>query len=62
MSGALRQGGLIGEAPNLNISAKGDLTYKIDFRQVYATVLDKWMETDPASVLGKKFTELSFLG
>ena len=62
MSGALRQGGVIGEAPNLNIPAKGDLTYKIDFRQVYATVLDKWMETDPTSVLGQKFTELPFLG
>jgi len=62
MSGALKQGGVIGEAPDLNIPAKGDLTYKIDFRQVYATVLDKWMETDPAAVLGQKFTELPFLG
>jgi len=62
MSGALKQGGVIGDAPDLKIPPKGDLTYKIDFRQVYATVLDKWMETDPKSVLGQKFTELPFLG
>ncbi len=62
MSGALKQGGVIGDAPDLNIPTKGDLTYKIDFRQVYATVLDKWLETPPETVLGQKFTELPFLG
>jgi uncharacterized protein (DUF1501 family) len=62
MSGALKQGGVIGDAPDLNIPPKGDLTYKIDFRQVYATVLDKWLETPPETVLGQKFTELPFLG
>ena len=62
MGGALKQGGVIGDAPDLNIPAKGDLTYKIDFRQVYATVLDKWLETPPETVLGQKFAELPFLG
>jgi uncharacterized protein (DUF1501 family) len=62
MGGALQQGGVIGEAPNLNIPEKGDITYKIDFRQVYATVLHRWLEADPSKVLADKFEELPFLG
>ena len=62
MSGALKQGGVIGEAPDLNIPDKSDLTYKIDFRQVYATVLHRWLDADPAAVLNGKFEELPFLG
>ena len=53
--------GLIGDAPDLNIPDKGDLTYKIDFRQVYATVLQRWLDTDPAKLLGKKFEPLPIL-
>ncbi len=62
MSGALKQGGPIGEVPDLNIPDKNDLVYKIDFRQVYATVLHRWLDTDPAAVLHGKFEELPFLG
>jgi len=62
MSGALKQGGLLGDAPDLNIPPKGDLTYKIDFRQVYATVLHRWLDTDPSAIIGKGFEELPFLG
>jgi uncharacterized protein (DUF1501 family) len=61
MSGALKTGGLIGEPPDLNIPAKGDLTYKIDFRQVYATVLHRWLDADPEPLLGQKFPELPLL-
>jgi len=62
MSGGLKKAGVIGEAPDLNIPDKADLTYKIDFRQVYATVLHRWLDTDPAAILGgQKFTELPFL-
>jgi uncharacterized protein (DUF1501 family) len=62
MSGALKQGGIHGEPPDLDIPAKGDLTYKIDFRQVYATVLHRWLDADPSAVLTGKFAELPFLG
>jgi uncharacterized protein (DUF1501 family) len=62
MGGALKQGGVIGAAPDLNIPDKSDLTYKIDFRQVYATVLNHWLDTDPSTVLKGKFEELPFLG
>jgi uncharacterized protein (DUF1501 family) len=55
------KGGLLGDAPNLNIPDKADLEYKIDFRQVYATVLRQWLDADPTALLGKKFEELPIL-
>jgi uncharacterized protein (DUF1501 family) len=61
MSGALKQSGAIGAPPDLNIPDKGDITYKIDFRQVYATVLHRWLEVDPSVVLSTKFQEVPFL-
>ena len=63
MGSALKaQSGLIGVAPDLNIPDKGDLTYKIDFRQVYATVLKRWLDANPSTVLGNKpFEELPIL-
>jgi uncharacterized protein (DUF1501 family) len=63
MGSALKaKNGLIGEAPDLRIPDKGDLTYKIDFRQVYATVLKRWLDSDPSAVLGAKpFEEIPIL-
>src|SRR5690606_9800688 len=42
--GKLKQQGIINGAPNLQNLDQGDLKYEIDFRQVYATVLDKWLQ------------------
>lgn len=39
----------------------GDLKYSIDFRQVYATILDKWLKVDSEDVLKKKFENLQFI-
>jgi uncharacterized protein (DUF1501 family) len=62
MGSALKaKDGLIGDAPDLHIPDRGDLTYKIDFRQVYATVLQRWLDTDPAKLLGKPFEPLPIL-
>lgn len=49
------KGGLVGPNPDLVNLDRGDLKWQIDFRQVYATVLDNWMGADSASVFGKKF-------
>jgi uncharacterized protein (DUF1501 family) len=34
---------------------------EVDFRSVYATVLDDWMGMDSARVLGKRFPKLALL-
>lgn len=44
-------GGLYGEPPNLSKLDSGDLKYSTDFRDVYASVLDRALNADPAQVL-----------
>ncbi|WP_020538413.1 DUF1501 domain-containing protein [Lewinella cohaerens] len=61
MGGNLRQPGFYNEGPNLEDLLEGDLKYKVDFRQVYATVLDKWLAADAKSVIGKGFDGLGVL-
>jgi uncharacterized protein (DUF1501 family) len=39
----------------------GDLKFEIDFRTIYATVLDKWLEVDDKKVLNKSFDQLNFI-
>ena len=61
MGGALKQKGLLNELPDLTELDKGDLKYRIDFRQVYATLLDNWLETDSAKILQGRFEPLGFV-
>ena len=56
-------GGLYGAAPDLTrLSGDGNPGYALDFRGVYATVLDRWWGVDSRDVLGGRFTPLPFLG
>src|SRR5690625_2207269 len=59
--GSKVRGGLFGPDPNLRIEKNADLEYSADFRRVYATILDRWLECDSESVLGGKFDPISFL-
>lgn len=56
--GSAVRGKLFGEQPSLTDLDDGDLKYKIDFRSIYATVLDKWLGADSKAVLGEKFDQL----
>jgi len=40
---------------------QGDLKFTTDFRSVYATVLERWLQTKSAPILGKSFTQLDFV-
>jgi uncharacterized protein (DUF1501 family) len=58
----VRGGRFYGEQPSLTrLDSNGNLLSNIDFRQVYATVLEKVVGTDPASVLGSRFQTLDFV-
>jgi uncharacterized protein (DUF1501 family) len=59
--GNLRRKGILNEAPDLSNLDNGDLIYKVDFRSVYATVLQNWLGTDPEIVLGNKFGLMDFI-
>jgi len=60
MGGAV-EGGVHGEPPDLAVGPNQDLAYATDFRSVYSTLLSRWFDTDPASVLGESFPDLGFL-
>ncbi len=51
--------GIIGKHPSLADLDQGDLKYAIDFRNVYASVLENWMETNSAPILGQSFKATS---
>jgi len=61
VSGGLKQKGLINAMPDLNDLNEGDLKYKIDFKDVYATVLNKWLGADDKTILGQKYNHLAFI-
>ena len=59
--GKLKKAGIYNPAPNLSTLDNGDLKYEIDFRNVYATLLDKWLDVNNSQVLTKNFNCLSFI-
>lgn len=59
--GKLKKPGIYNEAPDLANLDNGDLKYKIDFREVYATVLDKWLDVNNSQILNRKFSGLDFV-
>jgi uncharacterized protein (DUF1501 family) len=54
-------GGLYGATPSLDRVGDGNLAHAIDFRQVYATVLDGWWAGDSRAVLGARYETLPIL-
>ncbi len=49
------QQGLVGQHPSLSDLDQGDLKYQIDFRSVYASVLQNWLQTPSKPILGDQF-------
>ncbi len=61
VSGGLQKKGIINAMPDLSNLKEGDLEYKVDFKDVYATVLNKWLQTDDKKILGKQFNYMNFI-
>ena len=61
LAGTPVKGGLIGETTNLADLQDGDIKIQYDFRQVYASLLDNWLEIDSTKVLEEKFEHLDLL-
>lgn len=61
ISGGLKQKGLINPLPDLSDLDEGDLKYKVDFKNVYATVLKKWLNADDRLILGQQYQYLDFI-
>jgi uncharacterized protein (DUF1501 family) len=61
ISGGLKEKGLLNAMPDLADLQDGDLKYKVDFKNVYATVLRNWLGADDTKVLGSDFGKLRFV-
>jgi uncharacterized protein (DUF1501 family) len=61
LAGSKVKAGLIGETPRLSDLVHGDLKWSIDFRRVYATLIDQWLGVPAEAVLGQRFESLPML-
>lgn len=53
------QGGLHGEPPSItSLDTNGDLRFTTDFRSVYASILEQWLEIDSKDVLDESYPQL----
>jgi uncharacterized protein (DUF1501 family) len=55
------RGGLYGKYPDLEKLDDGDPVMTTDFRQVYATALDEWLNIPSRDILGSSFAPMTFL-
>jgi len=55
------KGGVYGTHPSLGQLDDGDVIYTVDFRSVYATVIEKWFGRPSTGVLARSFDTFSFL-
>ena len=61
ISGGLKQKGLLNPLPDLSNLNDGDLKHTVDFKNVYATVLNKWLGTNDKKILGKEYDLMKFI-
>jgi uncharacterized protein (DUF1501 family) len=61
LAGPAVKAGLHGPYPDLHDLADGDPKFAVDFRRVYATLLDRWLGCPAEIVLGAKFPHLPVL-
>jgi uncharacterized protein (DUF1501 family) len=56
------KGGLYGDVPDLTNLDDGNLRHSIDFRSVYATVIERWLQADSKAILGNAYPTLAAVG
>jgi uncharacterized protein (DUF1501 family) len=59
--GGLRKPGMQNNVSDLQNLVDGDLVHTVDFRSVYATVLENWLNADANTVLNGAFPKLDFV-
>jgi uncharacterized protein (DUF1501 family) len=59
--GPMVRQGVIGDHPSLHDLDEGDLKFKIDFRSVYAGILENWMKADSRTILEGTYKALPVL-
>ncbi|MCW1926138.1 DUF1501 domain-containing protein [Luteolibacter arcticus] len=62
LAGDAVKGGLFGSYPSLTDLDQGDLKHSVDFRGVYASVLEGWLKTPAKPVLRGDFSKMGVIG
>jgi len=53
--------GIYGDPPSLTNLDNGNLRFGTDFRSIYATVLEGWLQADSSTILGQTFARVPFI-
>jgi uncharacterized protein (DUF1501 family) len=62
VAGGRVRGGVLGEPLDLRrLDAAGNPPHALDFRALYATILEDWWRIESRDVLGKRFATLPLL-
>jgi uncharacterized protein (DUF1501 family) len=61
LSNSLKKKGMINELPDLSNLDDGDLKFNVDFRNIYATILEKWLNTNHRNVLNFDAELMNFI-
>lgn len=61
INGNLKKPGFYNSAPDLTNLDNGDLKYEIDFRNIYAEILSKWLNVNDRKILGGSFSGLDLI-
>jgi len=61
LAGGRLKSSLIGSHPNLTDLDNGALKFHIDFRRIYATILDRWLGFKSQTILDRPFEPLDIL-
>ena len=59
LSGGLKKQGFYNPLPDLTKLNNGDIAMQLDFRQIYTTILEDWLTTDPAGIVPGSFNSLN---
>ena len=58
----LKKAGFYNEMPNLsNLDENGDLKFDVDFRKIYASILNKWLDVDATKVMRSSFIDMKIV-
>jgi len=61
INGNLKKPGFYNAASDLTNLDNGDLKYEIDFRNIYAEILNKWLNVNDKKILGGSFSKMDLI-
>jgi len=61
LMGEMLRPGLLGTHPSLQDLDRGDLKFNVDFRSVYASILEDWMGAPSEKILGGRFRKAQLI-